>query len=388
MNNDIKYLEQLNYFDEFTTYNSLSKDAQFLWYKLIQLNNKCFWKEIMELDNFLVMGKALIKREKHLVEVRNELIDIGLLEYRKGTKGRAAQYHLVPLIKSDSGQIEPDIYSRIFNPVIATLPDENAVETDTKNDVKNDTKSVGENSLECAGTNDALFAGENAGKNDGKNDCNNDDKPPEKAGSLLYIYKDKDKDKDEDNILDISNDISLSSDKQTTSKKQQESIDYNALIDFWNEHRGCMPAIKSINGKRRESVRARIRDYSKTDFMTAILKAEKSDFLNGRVNDFMGNFDWIIKPTNFPKVLEGNYDNREQRASPVKQTKPKPQKTSVFMRTALGLSEQENNNDPQRNSQNTGYGTGDISTFLLDDGRRDTGTDDWAMAGDLPGLPI
>ena len=39
-------------------------------------------------------------------------------------------------------------------------------------------------------------------------------------------------------------------------------------------------------------------------------KVKCSDFLCGRKTDFKANLEWLIRPTNFIKVLEGNYDNR------------------------------------------------------------------------------
>lgn len=41
-------------------------------------------------------------------------------------------------------------------------------------------------------------------------------------------------------------------------------------------------------------------------------KVEKSDFLTNRSGKWSGcSFDWIIKPENVQKIVEGNYDNRD-----------------------------------------------------------------------------
>ena len=43
-------------------------------------------------------------------------------------------------------------------------------------------------------------------------------------------------------------------------------------------------------------------------------KTAESDFLSGRKKDgrsWHATFDWIIEPSNFTKILEGNYANRE-----------------------------------------------------------------------------
>ena len=72
-----------------------------------------------------------------------------------------------------------------------------------------------------------------------------------------------------------------------------------------------IPKIVGISEKRKQSVRARVREHSKRAVFEVITKAGASDFLNGRnKNGWVADFDWIFRPNNFPKVLEGNYDNR------------------------------------------------------------------------------
>ena len=44
--------------------------------------------------------------------------------------------------------------------------------------------------------------------------------------------------------------------------------------------------------------------------MQAIDNIKNSDYLQGKVNDWKITFDWFVKPNNFPKVLEGNYNNK------------------------------------------------------------------------------
>jgi len=37
----------------------------------------------------------------------------------------------------------------------------------------------------------------------------------------------------------------------------------------------------------------------------------KSDFLMGNKNDFQASLGWLVKPANFAKVVNGNYENRD-----------------------------------------------------------------------------
>jgi hypothetical protein len=49
-------------------------------------------------------------------------------------------------------------------------------------------------------------------------------------------------------------------------------------------------------------------------FSDIFQRVERSDFLTGRTGGW-GNccFDWVLKPTNWQKICEGNYDNKSQR---------------------------------------------------------------------------
>lgn len=105
--------------------------------------------------------------------------------------------------------------------------------------------------------------------------------------------------------IDIDKDI----DKDKPSK-----IDFENILNFWNSHRGDMPAIKSMTDSRKRAVRSILKKQSLDELKDVILKAEQSDFLNGRVKEFRASFDWILKPANFTKILEGNYTNRNGKA--------------------------------------------------------------------------
>ena len=96
------------------------------------------------------------------------------------------------------------------------------------------------------------------------------------------------------------------------SNKNYSSLSVSGrILNHWNalQTLGIKP-IRMINGKREESVRARIRQYGEDAFIEAIEKIRESDFLQGKNSrGWTITFDWLILPSNFPKVLEGNYDN-------------------------------------------------------------------------------
>lgn len=95
----------------------------------------------------------------------------------------------------------------------------------------------------------------------------------------------------------------------------------------WNDIAAALrlPAIDSIKpGSTREKhTLARARDL-KADhdleagpgFAKLFNLIRGSPYLRGEVNGFVATFDWVIKASNFLKILEGNYEVRQQKIAP------------------------------------------------------------------------
>ena len=110
----------------------------------------------------------------------------------------------------------------------------------------------------------------------------------------------------------VSSSVEVSPDQKPT---KEEKIDFSGLLEFFNKtmesSNAVVPKIKSMSERRKKNIRARVREHGKRAVFEVITKAGTSDFLNGRnKNGWVADFDWIFRPNNFPKVLEGNYDNR------------------------------------------------------------------------------
>lgn len=98
-----------------------------------------------------------------------------------------------------------------------------------------------------------------------------------------------------------------------------EAIDLKAFADFFNktmEAQGAqIPPVRDLRpkSKRTAFLLARLREYGKEALAEAVKKAAASDFLNGGGSrGFVADFEWLFRPNNFPRVLEGTYDNRPQ----------------------------------------------------------------------------
>lgn len=88
--------------------------------------------------------------------------------------------------------------------------------------------------------------------------------------------------------------------------------DEQAVADMFNDICRSLPKVLSLNSKRRHNIRRadKLIDGRFEEFFRRI---ENSDFLTGRVGSWSGgSFDWVLKPDNIMKILEGNYDNREK----------------------------------------------------------------------------
>ena len=139
-----------------------------------------------------------------------------------------------------------------------------------------------------------------------------DKEKQEKENSPLQTTPLKEKELKEKEEVSLSDaNASLSSNEDAIST-HEEQIDYDKLVDFWNTTtQGVFGKILSIENARRKMVNARIKQWGKHNFIEAIHIAMTSDFLKGQSKKgFIMTFDWFIKPTNFQKVLEHNYDNR------------------------------------------------------------------------------
>ena len=138
----------------------------------------------------------------------------------------------------------------------------------------------------------------------------------------ISIDIDLDKDKGIDAKASLSGSPADSRTPTVEVAPDKEQVDYKDVVVFFNsETKGVFGEIRyPLNERRMANIRARIREHGKEAFAEMVRKAAKSDFLKGGGRTgFRATFDWLILPSNFQKVLEGNYDNRHKGADPAGQ---------------------------------------------------------------------
>ena len=107
--------------------------------------------------------------------------------------------------------------------------------------------------------------------------------------------------------IDIEKDIEI---EVSTTKVALIPKNLECIVIAWNNLN--LSTIKSIQNTRLKLLNARIKDYGIDGVLQAINNIKESSFLKGQNNkNWTITFDWLIKPSNFIKVLEGNYTDKE-----------------------------------------------------------------------------
>lgn len=87
-----------------------------------------------------------------------------------------------------------------------------------------------------------------------------------------------------------------------------------------------------INDKRKRAINNLLKEYSLEEMLQAMGKIRTSNFLQG--NNKTGwqiSFDWFTNKSNFLKVLEGNYDDKENISNSKKEKKSKNYQEKDFV---------------------------------------------------------
>lgn len=106
--------------------------------------------------------------------------------------------------------------------------------------------------------------------------------------------------------------------------KKEDKIDFEKVRQQFNRIMEAkkIPKLKGkIAGQRKAFFEARVRENGIVSVYRVMIKAAESNFLNGGGGKgWIANFEWIYRPNNFPKVLDGYYDNQRPPKTPTIQT--------------------------------------------------------------------
>jgi hypothetical protein len=124
--------------------------------------------------------------------------------------------------------------------------------------------------------------------------------------------KEKEKEKEKKEYIDnnfLGTDVPKSS--------STGNVPYQKIVDLYHKYCPMLPKVRVLNKARMRYLRARWQEFPDLNFWEQFFKrVANSKFLTGRADygnrtPFVADFEWLIRPTNFIKVLEGRYDNRD-----------------------------------------------------------------------------
>lgn len=113
----------------------------------------------------------------------------------------------------------------------------------------------------------------------------------------------------------------ISSSLRSEDKSETEISDVGppreakSILEYFNQRMEskAIPCVVKLGGRRKDFLLARLKEYGSDSVRKAIDNAAESMFLNGgNSRGFIASFEWIFRPNNFPKVLEGNYANAKK----------------------------------------------------------------------------
>ena len=124
-----------------------------------------------------------------------------------------------------------------------------------------------------------------------------------------------------ENAVSGETDIADSTDVESVSAEptagDKHRVPYQEIVNLYSQTCPSLPSVRAVSDTRRKLIRGRFHEHGLDAIGIVFEKAEASDFLTGRREPYWTgcNFDWLLKPTNFIKVLEGTYDNRQPAGS-------------------------------------------------------------------------
>ncbi len=115
-------------------------------------------------------------------------------------------------------------------------------------------------------------------------------------------------------IAQIHQQIPNNNDKNDKRMKKNEknTLSCQQVVEMFNSICVSFPRVMSLSKARTSQILSRLKTYTLGDFQTVFTRAESSSFLKGQGgNSWQASFDWMIKESNFIKILEGNYQDEK-----------------------------------------------------------------------------
>jgi hypothetical protein len=117
--------------------------------------------------------------------------------------------------------------------------------------------------------------------------------------------------------IEVKNDI-----KDVIVFNNEKEIDFEEIVNIFNSVCIDIPKVTKLIDSRKEAIKKILSLNTNEELGLVFKKVSESDYLNGKVVSWKADFDWILKPDNFIKILEDKYKNNSKTAKQPKQYIP------------------------------------------------------------------
>ncbi len=311
----MNYIQEINAFYDWVEGNPrLSKSAIALWHALMHINNKTKWIRTFSAAICTLQSKSGLCRSD-VFKARTELESAGLIICQNGNLANCANYTIIPvsnkLLPSAEGfndEIGDDYYEitglrkggNTKNKSAGNVPD--SASADGNVNASEDATSVATGCISDASADCTADASADCIA-DASADCSGT--KPETNSKLKETKLEETKKRDDEDEKSSLSSVDDAIERKKFNKK--------VLKIFYDYNRICLnlPRATSKTDIRKSHVGARLKEHGAAKVQKMLKMAAASDFLGGcNEKGWKANFDWLFLPTNFVKVLEGNYSNK------------------------------------------------------------------------------
>jgi hypothetical protein len=103
-----------------------------------------------------------------------------------------------------------------------------------------------------------------------------------------------------------------SSNDDSSAGPTEKPLTADEIVEAWNQRMvpQGFPAVKRLTDARRKHLKARLRENTIGEWQQAMGALERSEFCRGNgPNGWIADFDFLLQPKSFTKLLEGAYDH-------------------------------------------------------------------------------
>lgn len=135
------YIKEMNAFYDLDMANQLTPNAISLYFALLNIANKLYWKADFVVSNLTLQSKSGIKNRMTLIRVRNQLVQRGLITYE--SSGKTTQAGFYTIIGCVSHIRDKNVTNNVtHNEIVSQQDDKNVTQSVTEGVTQSVTEGV------------------------------------------------------------------------------------------------------------------------------------------------------------------------------------------------------------------------------------------------------